>query len=196
MENQIVSIDNKEKFIKYLLKNYILKRREAVWILNYMISHKEILNNVNFVTSVEGLSNSIKLNIEGNNNDILEYTENNKKTKDIEFSFHRMRGNLLKDFYMEVNFGTQPMLNDYIELLVELDVDTSIYSKYVEYMLEKSLIDQQINIVIEEIDESLISKNKNKFKILVKKSDELNKQLILVNEKINTYLKELEEMIK
>jgi uncharacterized protein YpiB (UPF0302 family) len=48
-----ITVDEKKDFIHWFLNHYSLKRREAVWILNYLISHESILDNLHFVEDVK-----------------------------------------------------------------------------------------------------------------------------------------------
>lgn len=38
-----VSVVDKKAFVRWFLKNYQLKRRECVWILNYLLSNDDLL---------------------------------------------------------------------------------------------------------------------------------------------------------
>ena len=44
-----VPLNEKKTFIRWFLKNFQLKRREGVWILNYLLSNDDLLEHVHFV---------------------------------------------------------------------------------------------------------------------------------------------------
>ena len=44
-----VNVLEKKRFINWFLNNYQLKRRESVWILNYLMNHERVLEHVHFV---------------------------------------------------------------------------------------------------------------------------------------------------
>ena len=44
-----VPVVDKKAFVRWFLKNYQLKRRECVWILNYLLSNDELLKHIHFV---------------------------------------------------------------------------------------------------------------------------------------------------
>src|SRR5699024_5718866 len=48
-----VSVQDKKTFIQWFLSHYQLKKRESVWILNYLIDHSKILAHVHFVRDVK-----------------------------------------------------------------------------------------------------------------------------------------------
>lgn len=41
-----VSVNEKKDFIRWFLNHYQLKRRECVWILNYLMSHDSLMEKV------------------------------------------------------------------------------------------------------------------------------------------------------
>lgn len=47
--NTPVSVNEKKDFVKWFLNNYQLKQRECVWILNYLMSHDQLMHKVHFV---------------------------------------------------------------------------------------------------------------------------------------------------
>ncbi|PQC07891.1 hypothetical protein CUM91_15235, partial [Enterococcus faecalis] len=48
-----VSLSEKKKFLTWLVNTVPFGRREVLWILNYLLTHDAILNNVHFVENVE-----------------------------------------------------------------------------------------------------------------------------------------------
>ena len=44
----MIPVAAKKDFVRWFLKRYKLKRRECVWILNYLLSHEHLLQNVHF----------------------------------------------------------------------------------------------------------------------------------------------------
>lgn len=48
-----VSVNEKKDFIRWFLNHYQLKRRECVWILNYLMSHDSLMEKVHFVEQAE-----------------------------------------------------------------------------------------------------------------------------------------------
>ena len=48
-----VSVNEKKDFIRWFLNHYQLKRRECVWILNYLISHDQLMEKVHFVEQAQ-----------------------------------------------------------------------------------------------------------------------------------------------
>ena len=51
--NAPVSVNEKKDFIRWFLNHYQLKRRECVWILNYLMSHDQLMEKVHFVEQAQ-----------------------------------------------------------------------------------------------------------------------------------------------
>ena len=47
------SLEDKKNFISWFVSNHALKRREALWILNYLLNHELLLKQVHFVERVD-----------------------------------------------------------------------------------------------------------------------------------------------
>ena len=48
-----VTVNEKKEFVRWFLTNYQLKRRECVWILNYLMSHDQLMKRVHFVEQAQ-----------------------------------------------------------------------------------------------------------------------------------------------
>ncbi|HDU1276699.1 TPA: YpiB family protein, partial [Listeria monocytogenes] len=49
-----ISIDEKKDFIRWFLNKHQMKTREAMWVLNYIAGHDQIVKYVHFVDNLEG----------------------------------------------------------------------------------------------------------------------------------------------
>lgn len=47
-----VSVEEKKEFIQWFLKQFKLKKRECVWILDYLRKNDHLLHNIHFVDNV------------------------------------------------------------------------------------------------------------------------------------------------
>jgi len=47
------NLEDKQQFLKWFLKTYQLKRRESVWILEYLMDHELVLDKTSFVQWVD-----------------------------------------------------------------------------------------------------------------------------------------------
>lgn len=60
-----VSLSEKKKFLTWLVNTVPFGRREVLWILNYLLTHDAILNNVHFVENVEKTDRGIRVVADG-----------------------------------------------------------------------------------------------------------------------------------
>src|SRR3954452_3656114 len=98
------SINDKKGFIQWFLNHYQLKKRESVWILNYLVNHKEILTNVHFVQDVKFSPRGIVMTTHCSDEVPFRFYKNQLVTTDAEKSFHDIRLNQQDDLYIQLNF--------------------------------------------------------------------------------------------
>ena len=58
-----VSNTDKKHFLKWFTQNYILKRRESLWILDYLYSHDIILEKTHFVQNVDKIVDNLLVSV-------------------------------------------------------------------------------------------------------------------------------------
>lgn len=46
------TLEEKKNFISWFIQNYQLKRRESLWILNYLLNHEILLKNIHLIEEV------------------------------------------------------------------------------------------------------------------------------------------------
>ena len=108
----------KKEFIRILLKKYQMKRRECVWILNYLLSHETMLDRVHFVEDLgvnqghqipdDFIGMVMSTTVSGGVPFRL-YFDRGKMTADAEKAFHKLRlSSKDQHFYLQLNF-TNPM---------------------------------------------------------------------------------------
>ncbi len=56
-----ISIDEKKDFIRWFLNKHQMKTREAMWVLNYIAGHDQIVKYVHFVDNLEGCARGFHL---------------------------------------------------------------------------------------------------------------------------------------
>ena len=48
-----VTVNEKKVFLRWFLNHFQLKRREAVWILNFLMSNDQLMEKVHFVEEAQ-----------------------------------------------------------------------------------------------------------------------------------------------
>lgn len=166
MKNEI-SIDDKQRFLKWFLQNYRLKNRESTWILKYLINHKEILQYVYFVRKVEKCPRSMIISARCSDEISFRFSKKHLHTTDAEKAFHDLRLNQKESLYIQLNFSGARRTPRYVGVLQENpylpehlnEKDKKIASHLLEeltYSFNKAFIQKKI-------DEMLDSENSKGF---------------------------------
>ncbi|WP_332648734.1 ReoY family proteolytic degradation factor [Lysinibacillus sp. 54212] len=168
MTSSIPILDKKE-FIRWFLKNYQLKRRECVWILNYLLSNDRILENIHFVEEAHYCPRAIVMSSVESNGIPFRFYKGNIMTSDAEKSFHDIRLNPEEGMYIQINFPSIPPHQSYLAVLEE----NPYMPKYLhisekdrviaEQLLKNSMLAFQEEKILREIDEALDCGDKERF---------------------------------
>ena len=103
-----VPIADKKNFVRWFLKNFQLKRRECVWILNYLLSNDELLENIHFVEEAHYCPRAIVMSSVDSNGVPFRFYKGNIMTSDAEKSFHDLRLYPNENMYIQLNFPNVP----------------------------------------------------------------------------------------
>ncbi|MEK4229020.1 ReoY family proteolytic degradation factor [Solibacillus sp. FSL H8-0538] len=164
-----IPIIDKKTFVRWFLKNYQLKRREGVWILNYLLSNDALLENIHFVEEAHYCPRAIVMSSVESNGIPFRFYKGNIMTSDAEKSFHDLRLNPKEAMYMQLNFPNIPPSPYYLAVLE----DNPFMPKYLhisekdrviaEQLLKNSMLVFQEEKILKEIDEALDSGDKERF---------------------------------
>lgn len=99
-----VSNTDKKHFLKWFTQNYELKRRESLWILDYLYSHDIILEKTHFVQNVDQTPRGIYMTVKGNQKPSFRFYKNGHVFKDAMQAFHEIRLNWSSSLYIEIDF--------------------------------------------------------------------------------------------
>ena len=100
-----VSVNEKKDFIRWFLNRYQLKRRECVWILNYLMSHDQLMKKVHFVEEAQYCPRGLIMSTHCTEEVPFRFYKENIMTTDAEKSFHDIRLNKEEDIYIQLNFS-------------------------------------------------------------------------------------------
>ena len=79
-----VPLNEKKAFIRWFLKNFQLKRREGVWILNYLLSNDDLLEHVHFVDEAHYCPRAIVMSTVDTTSIPFRFYKDNIMTSDAE----------------------------------------------------------------------------------------------------------------
>lgn len=164
-----VSVNEKKEFIRWFLNHYQLKRRECVWILNYLMSHDSLMEKVHFVEQAEFCPRGIIMSTHCVDEVPFRFYKENIMTTDAEKSFHDIRLNRDEDIYIQLNFKSSFQNANYVAVLEEnpyLPKHIEVNEKdrlLAERFLEESVFSFRRERLLKQIDEALDNQDKEAF---------------------------------
>lgn len=167
-----VSVNEKKDFIRWFLNNYQLKRRECVWILNYLMSHDQLMKNVHFVEQAQYCPRGIIMSTHCVDDVPFRFYKENVMTTDAEKSFHDIRLNRDEEIYIQLNFRSSFHSPNYVAVLEEnpyMPKHLQVNEKdkiLAEKFLEESIQTFQKENLLKLIDEALDRGDQKEFKRL------------------------------
>lgn len=170
-----VSVNEKKDFIRWFLNHYQLKRRECVWILNYLMSHDQLMEKVHFVDQAQYCPRGLVMSTHCVDEVPFRFYKENVMTTDAEKSFHDIRLNRDEEIYIQLNFYASNQAHQYAAVLEEnpfMPKSLQISEKdrmVAERFLTTSLHKFQKEKLLLLIDEALDQQNEKAFKELTEK---------------------------
>ncbi|MCY7707352.1 ReoY family proteolytic degradation factor [Bacillus safensis] len=169
-----VSVNEKKEFIRWFLNHYQLKRRECVWILNYLMSHDSLMEKVHFVEQAEFCPRGIIMSTHCVDEVPFRFYKENIMTTDAEKSFHDIRLNKQQDLFIQLNFRSAYRSTEYAAVLeTNPHIPKDLYENekdkdLAEKVLEHSIATFQKERLMKEIDEALDRHDQETFNKLAK----------------------------
>ncbi|WP_068672012.1 ReoY family proteolytic degradation factor [Oceanobacillus sp. Castelsardo] len=176
--NTPISAQDKKSFIQWFLKNYQLKKRESVWILNYILNHQQVLNKVHFVRDVKFCPRGIVITSQCSSEVPFRFYKDHLVTTDAEKTFHDIRMNQDENLYIQLNFSKSHQHSYYASVTEENPfVPDDYFVTKKDRLLAKKLLDKTVfeykkKILQQKIDHALDELDQERF---IKLSNELNK---------------------
>ena len=174
-----VTAQDKKSFIEWFLNHYRLKKRESVWILNYLVNHNELLTNVHFVRDVKYCPRGIMMTSHCSEEVPFRFYKNHLVTTDAEKSFHEIRLNQDEPLYLQLNFKKSNQHPYYASVLEENPfVPTDYYitnhdKDLTKQLLDHTLYDYKKKKLMNAIDHALDVMDQEKFQQLTEELKEL-----------------------
>lgn len=103
-----ISNTDKKQFIRWFLKNYQLKRREGVWILNYLLTSEALLSRVRFTEDVHYCPRAIVMSTVETDSIPFRFYKGQMMTNEAEKAFYDLRQKNEQDIFIQLNFSNNP----------------------------------------------------------------------------------------
>jgi uncharacterized protein YpiB (UPF0302 family) len=180
--NPSVSVKDKKKFIQWFLNHYQMKKREAVWILNYLINYPKLLAHVHFVQNTKHCRRSITISTSCSKEPAFRFHKNKLITTDADKAFHDIRINRDTDIFIQLNFKDAYQSVEYRKVLIENpymtddDFITAEDRHTAKALLDHSLFEYKRNKLKKEIDLALDQLDQKKFLQLSEELSRLEQQ--------------------
>lgn len=175
-----VSVHEKKDFIRWFLNHYQLKRRECVWILNYLMSHDQLMEKVHFVDQAQYCPRGLIMSTHCVEEPPFKFYKGNVMTTDAEKSFHDIRLNRDEEIFIQLNFRSSRHSYQYVAVLEdnpfvpkhlqENEQDRLLAEKF----LEVSLKTFQKEKLLKEIDDALDRQDLDRFYQLTTELNRIN----------------------
>ncbi|WP_407370525.1 ReoY family proteolytic degradation factor [Carnobacterium sp.] len=178
-----ISLEAKKIFLGWFLDRYQLKRRESMWILNYLLNHDIVLNKVHFVESVDKTPRGMMISTTEMSNEAFLFYKNGTVFSDPEQAFHEVRLNWQEEMYIELVFLNPWKSAEYLTVL-----EDNPYHKWnetismqlveeVELALETFSLTERKQNTLHQIDLSLEKEDRERFIQLSKQLKEIEEDL-------------------
>lgn len=174
-----ISIQDKKSFINWFLTHYQLKKRESVWILNYLINHESLLSNVHFIREARFCPRGMIISAQCSEEVAFRFYKDHIVTTDAEKSFHDIRLNRHEPIYIQLSFKNSHQNAEYNAVLEDnpfLPDDffiTKREKQLAKEFLNYTLFEAEKKQLLSKIDHALDQQDKTKFIKLTKKLNQL-----------------------
>lgn len=164
-----ISIGEKKQFVRWFLQSHKMKRRECIWILNYMLSNEELLEKTHFVEEAHYCPRAMVMSSTESEEIPFRFYKGNLMTADAEKSFHDLRLNPNDELFVQLNFPNRPPSALYLSVLEEnpympkSEMVTDEDRQIAEKILEESMTAFQEDVILKQIDEALDANDREKF---------------------------------
>lgn len=156
-----VSVNEKKDFIRWFLNHFQLKRRESVWILNYLMSHDQLMKKVHFVEEAQYCPRGLIMSTHCVDDVPFRFYKQHIMTTDAEKSFHDIRLNRNEDIFIQLNFRGAYLSPHYVAVMEENPYmpERLVISEQDRELAEKFLLESmkkfQKERLLEAIDQAL-----------------------------------------
>lgn len=165
----MVPVAAKKDFVRWFLKRYKLKRRECVWILNYLLSQEHLLENVHFTDEAHYCPRAMVMSTTDSDSIPFRFYKGNLMTADAEKSFHDLRLHPDDKMYIQLNFTNNHTCPQYASVREENPflpayLQVSERDKQIaEQLLEESISKITTDNLMKKVDEALDANDKELF---------------------------------
>lgn len=94
--------ENKRHFLKWFIQEYQLKRKESLWILNYLLTHDFLLSRIHFTEDAKAYPYGLKMATKEAEGEDFSFYHLGEEESDPEKAFQEIRCNWRNHYYIEL----------------------------------------------------------------------------------------------
>jgi uncharacterized protein YpiB (UPF0302 family) len=180
--NRWVSTNEKRSFLKWLLQNHRLKTIEAKYVLDYLINHTHILENVHFTDKSRKSERMIIVSSTTSDQPGFVFYKDNNRTEQISKAVEDITLNPTEKIYITIHFQGKMMNYQYLNLIENPAVENIRRNEQsnkdlneAKKVLDASFKEQRKHLLKKQIDEALDKGDKELFQKLVEELKQYEK---------------------
>ncbi|HET7629276.1 MAG TPA: ReoY family proteolytic degradation factor [Bacillales bacterium] len=167
-----VKLAEKKQFIRWFLNQHELKKRECVWLLNYLTGDDRLMDHVHFIRHAEYCPKAIIMSARCTQDVPFQYFKQHVMTVDPEKAFHDIRMFRNEPLYIQLNFKNHHLCPEYAAVLEENphyeEQISDVYADIAESVILDAKKKFEQNDLMRKIDLALEANDKQTFMKLTK----------------------------
>lgn len=181
--NSQVSKEKKKHYLKWLSKHYRFKKRESLWILNYLYNHDVMLNRTHFVEYAYRTPRGLYLSTTDVKLPAFRFYKKGKQFNDPIQAFHEVRLNWSSELYIEINIPDAWQYPEYLSVLEDNpyarwnEMIPDVIAEEFEQKLDIQLLESRRLTLLSEIDTALLDERVDDFNTLSSKLQKINQKI-------------------
>ncbi|MED3645850.1 YpiB family protein [Halalkalibacterium halodurans] len=177
-----VSVAEKRQFLKWFLTQQ-LKRKDAKRILEYLLQHYHLLEQVMFTEEIRGRERTLVISTLQSDEPGFAFYLYRRKIEDPIRALGELQANPADPIYLILHFHGKAQNHQYLQMLdsesreyIKRFKQFQAYKEEADSLIEAVLIENEKKMLLQQIDEALDLKDERRFKDLVKKLQELDRR--------------------
>ncbi|MGO3838393.1 MAG: YpiB family protein [Vagococcus sp.] len=158
----MIQSGEKRRFINWAMQSLSFKKREAYWILTYLVNHDGVLNNVILVENEQSLPRALIIRDQSVPGSGLELIKEGKSFDNPEQIFHDIRLNFKSPLYVVIKFDesdTNLLYQSVLESNPYANEEHLLFLEKLDLYFEEAAFDYQVSQLEQKINQALETEN-------------------------------------
>ncbi|WP_078427064.1 YpiB family protein [Alkalihalobacterium alkalinitrilicum] len=169
-----VSTNEKKAFLLWFLENHRLKKADARRLLEVLIKNFHLLENVHFTDELRPTRRTVVISSINSDEIGFKYYQSGRVYEEVAVAYSEIMNNPTEPVYLLIHFYGKLNNHRYLQLIENKAIDNIRRYEYYEkvakkadQIIEQSLVQNQKEMLLRQIDKALDEKNEELFKQLV-----------------------------